>query len=86
MGYLSVDVALFDDYVSEVDPDPKGDALVLLRFRVAVSHCPLHFDSAANRIDYVCPVPGAKAGCTIGAVGSYPSTPLAETPRPSHRR
>jgi hypothetical protein len=29
---------------------------------------------------------GAKARCAIGVVGSYPSTPLAETPRPSHRR
>lgn len=30
----------------------EGDAVVLGRFRVAVSHCPLHLGSAADRIYY----------------------------------
>src|SRR5215472_3647680 len=30
-------------------------------------------------------VQGTKARCAIAALGSYPSTPLAETPRPSCR-
>jgi hypothetical protein len=29
---------------------------------------------------------GTKARCAIAALGSYPSTPPAERPRPSHRR
>src|SRR5208282_4424378 len=49
---ITVDVVLFRDHISEVDPDPEGDALVLNRFGVAVSHCSLHFDSAADRIYY----------------------------------
>src|SRR5262249_21165737 len=40
------------DHVTKVDPDPKRDALVFNRFRIAVSHSPLHFYSAPHRIHH----------------------------------
>jgi len=47
---VAINVIRFGDNVTEVDPNPKGDAFVLNRFRVAISHCSLHFGGAADCI------------------------------------
>jgi len=48
---IAVDVVLLDDHVTEVDADPKRDALVLGRFLVPVDHTALDLDRAAYRVD-----------------------------------
>jgi hypothetical protein len=46
-----VPVALLDD-ITEVNADPKFDALVRRDTCVALDHGVLHFDCAAHRVDY----------------------------------
>jgi hypothetical protein len=48
---VAVDVVAVGDHVAEIDPDPKGNALVLGHLRAAVRHRPLDLDGAAHRID-----------------------------------
>ncbi len=48
---VAVNVAAVGDDVAEIDPDPKGNALVLGHLGVAVRHRPLDLDGAAHRID-----------------------------------
>jgi hypothetical protein len=49
---------------STTDADPKLDALLGRKARVALDHAGLHFDSAAHRIDYTAEFDvAAVAGC-----------------------
>jgi len=48
---VAEDVVAVDDHVAEIDADPECDALVLGYVGLTVDHCPLHLDSATDRID-----------------------------------
>jgi hypothetical protein len=49
---IAKNVIRFGNHVTEVDPDPKGDALVFNRFRIAVSHPALDLDGTPDGVDH----------------------------------
>jgi hypothetical protein len=48
---VAKDVAVLDDDVAEIDPDPEPDPAVLGPAGFAIDHRPLYFGGAAHRVD-----------------------------------
>jgi len=48
---ITVDVAVLDDHVAEIDSDAEFDPLLAGDIGVAIDHSVLHFDRAAHRLD-----------------------------------
>jgi hypothetical protein len=63
-----------------------GNAVKVMRIATGEETEELETDQAKSAARVLPGVGRAKTRCAIAAPGSYPSTPLAETPRPSHRR
>src|SRR5205085_4860269 len=49
---VAIDVARFDDHVTEVDAQPKEYVLLLGRLSIAVGHSTLNLNSASHRSDH----------------------------------
>jgi hypothetical protein len=48
---VAEDVAVLEDDVAEIDPNPKFDPALLGRSRLAIDHRPLQFGGTAYRVD-----------------------------------
>src|SRR5262249_47319928 len=57
---VAKDVAVLDDDITEIDPDPEPDPAVLRYAGLAVDHRPLHLGGAAHRVH------------DTGELGQYP--------------
>jgi len=49
---IAVDVAVLDNDVAEVHPDPEGDASILRCLGITFGHLPLHGNCAGNGLDH----------------------------------
>ena len=46
-----MDVAVLDDHIAEIDPDPEYDPLILGRPRIALGHTPLDGDRTSDGLN-----------------------------------